>query len=251
MAAGLHRGTAGAAMAAACAAAIWVASGMPAGAQGGQPQPLMVDDHAGFEAIFDGTSMAGWDGDPSFWRVEDGALVGESTPDNPVMQNTFLIWRGGAPADFELKVEFRINSTNSGIQYRSRVLEDVGPWVMSGYQADIDFANRWTGQVYEERGRGFLALRGQTTRITADGATVIGALEDGDALVGDINVNGWNQFHLIARGNTLVHVVNGHTMSVAIDEDTAGRALSGLIGFQMHVGDPMKVEFRNIYLKEF
>ncbi len=83
------------------------------------PQPIPYDDRTGFQPIFDGTSMKNWDGDPAYWRVEGGALVGESTEANPVKENTFLIYRGGEPADFELKVEFRINTTNSGVQYRS------------------------------------------------------------------------------------------------------------------------------------
>ena len=84
-----------------------------------RPQPLAAADHAGFESIFDGTSLKGWDGDPAFWRAANGALTGESTIENPVKQNTFLIWRGGAPRDFELKVEYRLSATNSGIQIRS------------------------------------------------------------------------------------------------------------------------------------
>ena len=110
----------------------------------------------------------GWDGDPAFWRAANGALIGQSSSENPVKQNTFLIWRGGAPKDFELKVEYRLSATNSGIQIRSVQLPagpDIGKWVMKGYQADIDAENQFTGQIYEERGRGFLAMRGQATFI--------------------------------------------------------------------------------------
>ena len=122
-------------------------------------KPLAAADHTGFESIFDGTSLKNWDGDPAFWRAANGALTGESTIENPVKQNTFLIWRGGAPRDFELKVEYRLSATNSGIQIRSVQLPagpDTGKWVMKGYQADIDAENQFTGQIYEERGRGFL-----------------------------------------------------------------------------------------------
>jgi hypothetical protein len=215
-----------------------------------QPDPLVLDDHTGFESIFDGQTTKGWDGDPAFWRVEDGALVGESTLEKALKINTFLIWRGGEPADFELKAEYRINATNSGIQYRSVEVTDVGRWAMKGYQADIDFQNTYTGQLYEERGRGFLALRGQMTWIE-DGkkAKVLGHLQSADELKALINVNGWNQYHIIARGNTLIHILNGRVTSVVIDDDTKNRAMAGLIGLQMHVGQPMKVEFRNIWLK--
>ena len=121
-----------------------------------QPRlPLPIsNDPTGFEKIFDGSTLEGWDGDPSLWRVENGVIVGETKADKPLERNTFLIWRGGMPGDFELKLEYRINNTNSGIQFRSTELPDQGRWVLKGYQADIDAENRHTGQVYEERGRG-------------------------------------------------------------------------------------------------
>ena len=222
--------------------------------------PLVMDDRTGFEPIFDGTTLNGWDGDKAFWRVENGAIVGQSSPENAVKQNTFLIWRGGEPRNFELKVQFRLDSTNSGIQIRSAQLpagSQVGDakiehnWVLKGYQADIDFANQFTGQIYEERGRGFLAMRGQTVHVP-DGARpkVIGNLQNGDELKSVIKVNDWNQVHLVARGNTIVQILNGAVTSVVVDDDTKNRALGGLIGFQMHTGPPMKVEFRNVWLKK-
>jgi len=213
------------------------------------PDPLVVDDRTGFESIFDGT-MNNWDGDPMFWRVENGALVGESAKEKPLARNTFLIWRGGEPTDFELKLEYRINSTNSGVQYRSMELAEAGKWVMKGYQADIDFTNTFTGQLYEERGRGFLALRGQLTLIEeGKKARVVANLKNSDDLKGIIKINDWNLLHIIARGNILSHVLNGQLTSVTIDDDTKNRALGGLVGFQLHVGPPMKVEYRNIWLK--
>lgn len=226
--------------------------------QGGQPrggsmrtgiEALAIDDHTGFESIFDGKTLKGWDGDPAHWRVENETIIGESTAEKPLKANTFLIWRGGQPKDFELKLEYRINSTNSGVQYRSVELPEVGKWVLKGYQADIDFQNTYTGQLYEERGRGFLAMRGQMTRLQPGKKQIIANLRSGDELKGLIKANDWNQLHIIARGNALTHVLNGHLMAAVIDDDAANRAMSGLIGFQMHVGPPMKVEFRNIWLQ--
>jgi hypothetical protein len=227
-------------------------------------QPLVMDDQAGFQPIFDGTSLRGWEGDPAFWKAADGAIVGQSTPENAVKENTFLIWRGGAPRDFELKLQFRMSSTNSGIQIRSVHLPAgtpagtgtvQGQWVMKGYQADIDFANTYTGQIYEERGRGFLAMRGQAVYIPdGDGAKprVIGNLQQTpDELKALIKQNDWNQVHLIARGNTIMQIFNGAVSSIVIDDDSKNRSLGGLIGFQMHVGEPMKLELRNIWLKQF
>jgi hypothetical protein len=225
--------------------------GQPRGGAAGRGpgiEALAPEDHTGFESIFDGKTLKGWDGDPALWRVENETIIGESTAEKPLKINTFLIWRGGQPKDFELKLEYRINSTNSGVQYRSVELTEVGKWVMKGYQADIDFQNTYTGQLYEERGRGFLALRGQMTRLQEGKKQVIANL-GGDDLKSLIKVNDWNQLHIIARGNSLTHVLNGRLMAAAIDEDAANRAMGGLIGFQMHMGPPMKMEFRNIWLK--
>lgn len=232
----------------------------PAQLQQRGAQPLVMDDRTGFEAIFDGRTLNGWDGDTAFWRVENGAIVAESTPQNVVKEGTFLIWRGGEPRDFELKLQFRINSHNSGVQIRSthlpagtRVGERTveGKWVLRGYQADIDFDNQLTALIGEARGRGILALRGQAVYIPAGApARVIGSLEqNADELKALIKVNDWNQLHLIARGNTIIQILNGTVMSILVDDDTKNRALGGLIGLQMEVGRPMKVEFRNIWLK--
>ena len=99
--------------------------------------------------------------------MENEAIVGESTAEKQLKgNNTFLIWRGGQPKDFELKLEYRINSTNSGVQYRSVELPEVGKWVLKGYQADIDFQNTFTGQLYEERGRGFRHARSDDATAT-------------------------------------------------------------------------------------
>src|SRR5262245_3090693 len=130
--------------------------------------PPVPDDTTGFVQIFDGKTLEGWDGDPTFWRVEDGTIVGESTPEKVVSQNTFLIWHGGVLQDFELKVEFRMNGVNTGIQIRSTEMPGVGKWVLKGYQADADFGDRFTGNIHEERGRNVIVSRGQAVRITAD-----------------------------------------------------------------------------------
>jgi 3-keto-disaccharide hydrolase len=235
-------------------------TGARGGAAGGGrgPQPLPFDDHAGFVSIFDGSTLKGWDGDTKFWRVEGGAIVGQTTAENPLKENSFLIWRGGEPADFELKVEYRMSATNSGIQFRSTQVpaggqgdSAIGKWVLKGYQADIDFANQFTGMIYEERGRGFLMQRGQAIEIGADGVSrQIGSLETtADELKALIKPGEWNQIHLIARGNTITNIVNGHVTAVLIDDDPKGRSMKGLLGFQIHVGPPMKIEFRNVYLK--
>lgn len=226
------------------------------------PTPLALDDRTGFEAIFDGKSLQNWEGDPAFWKAAGGAIVGESTAENPVNENTFLVWRGGEPADFELKVELRMNAGNSGIQIRSTHLppgtksgtrEVAGKWVLKGYQADFDAENVYTGMWYEERARGFLARRGETTYIAAGGGAprVVGRLQRSeDELKRIIKQGDWNHVHVIARGSTLINVVNGHVTAVVVDDDMKNRAMKGLLGFQIHTGPPMKIEFRNVYLKK-
>jgi hypothetical protein len=241
-------------------------SGQPAqgrgqGRGGGGPrgaQPLNFEERSGFVSIFDGT-MKNWDGDPAYWKADGNTLVGTTSAENPLKENTFVIWRGGEPGDFELKLEYRMSSTNSGIQFRSTHVPPggegrgavTGKWVLKGYQADIDFANQFTGMIYEERGRGFLMQRGQAVEIGADGVSrVIGNLErNADELKALIKPGEWNTVHLIARGNTIMNIVNGHVTAFIVDDDAKGRALKGLLGFQIHVGPPMKIEFRNIYLK--
>jgi hypothetical protein len=225
-----------------------------AAAQAAQPA---TGDESGFESIFDGRTLKGWEGDPKYWRVEGGALVGEVTPETLLKQNSFIIWRGGLTRDFELKVEYRVSARgNSGINYRS--VEVAGqPFALRGYQADIDGQNRnagdlrHTGQNYEERGRTFLARRGQVARLEeGKKLRVIASLGDAKELAAFIRNDDWNELHLIARGNVLIHILNGHTLSVVLDEDAQSRRLDGLLGVQVHTGPPMKVEFRNLRLKK-
>ena len=123
-------------------------------------------DEQGFVSIFDG-SLDGWEGKTEFWSVADGAIVGQTTAENPTQGNTFLFWRQGELDDFELRLSYRITGGNSGIQYRSR---DLGNAVVGGYQADIaETKLPYCGILYEEKGRGILAKRGQRITVTPNG----------------------------------------------------------------------------------
>ena len=213
----------------------------------------------GFEPIFDGKSLQGWEGDPQFWRVEDDALVGEITPGNEIKRNTFIIWRGnnggkggdGLTKDFELKLRYRISAKgNSGINYRS-VETDDAKFAMRGYQYDMDGADKYTGNNYEERGRTFMAVRGQVVRAVERGQReIVGAVGEYAELAKLIRKDDWNDVHIIARGNTMVHILNGQVMCVLVDDDPEHRMLEGKLGVQVHTGPPMKVEFREIRLKK-
>lgn len=228
------------------------AGGRARAARGPMVAPL---EESGFQQIFDGKSLNGWDCDPDFWRVENGEIVGETSAAHQPKHNIFCIWKGGSPADFELKLEYKLTGEtgNSGIQYRSVELPSVARWVMKGYQADIDGRQQYTGQVYEERGRGFLALRGQVAYVPeGKKAGSIGTTGDGEELKGLIKTNDWNNLHIIARANTLIQLINGRVMSAVIDDDKANRKTDGEIGIQLHVTTAaMKIESRNIRLKTF
>ena len=221
----------------------------------------------GFVQIFDGKTLKGWEGDPNYWRVENECLVGEIKPDKLLKTNSFIIWRGGEPADFELILEYRIETAgNSGINYRSEKLTTV-PHALKGDQPGIDGNNNYTGQNYEERGRTTLAYRGQKTVIDPlarpsasirddvknnawTGLKVTESLGNIDSLKSHIKSGDWNEVHLVIKGNRLQHFVNGVLMSDVTDNDTANRKMKGLLGVQVHVGPPMKVEYRNIRLKQ-
>jgi hypothetical protein len=210
-----------------------------------------------YQPIFNGVDLSGWEGDPVYWRVEKGTIVGEVTPATLLKRNTFLIWRGGTPADFDLKLEYRISAKgNSGVNYRSKEIDTLR-FALKGYQADLDGKDkynlgypRYSGQNYEERGRQFLALRGQKTLLTSvNKPKLIDSIGNTLDLVKSIRFNDWNQLRIIARGNHLQHYINGVLMSEVVDDDTTNRKMSGLLGVQVHVGPPMKIEYRNILLK--
>ena len=211
--------------------------------------PTITAAEEGFTSIFDGT-LNGWDGDPVYWKAENNTLIGEVTPDTLLKRNSFIIWRGGEVADFELKLEYRVSAAgNSGINYRSMDVPDL-KWALSGYQHDIDGRDQWSGQNYEERGRTFLAYRGQSV-VMKPGAKpeLVRELGDRAELQKKVLKEDWNQVHIIARGNLLQHFVNGTLMAEVRDEDPQKRAAKGLLGVQVHVGPPMKIEFRNIRLR--
>ncbi len=197
-------------------------------------------------------------------RAENGEIIGEVTASTPPLKaNTFLIWRGGSPANFELEAEYKISpGGNSGIQYRSAKVPGL-PYALKGYQLDIDGVNQYTGQNYEERERCIIAFRGQKVTLPAvtaplqslaknnvwTASVVTGSLGNSDSLKALIH-DGWNRCRLIAKGNHLRHYINGVLMCEVTDNDIANRASSGLIGLQLHAGRPTKVEFRNIRFKK-
>jgi hypothetical protein len=206
-----------------------------------------ADDEAGFKALFDGKTLKGWDGNPDLWSVSDGAITGQTTKKKPTRGNTFLVWRDGKVADFELRLKFRIVGGNSGIQYRSK---EVKKWVISGYQADFDGGNGWTGSLYEEKGRGVLAKRGNKIEVTAKGKKKkTGTTTPAKDIVASVKKEGWNDYTIIAKGNHLIQKVNGKISIELVDNQEARRAMEGLLALQLHAGPPMLVQFKDIRIK--
>jgi hypothetical protein len=243
-----------------------------------QPEPINFDDHDGWIQIFDGKTLNGWDGRSDIWHVEDGALVAESSPEHP-SGTTNIIWTGGEPANFELKLEMKLegNGANGGVQYRSvRVAPKERPlppdltseqrarrekeqalalqnakWNVSGYQADFDFANKYTGQLYEQDSpRGIIAWRGQVVA-TEPGKkpTLLATLGSSNDLKSVIKAGEWNQVEIIADGNTLTHIINGRIMSVLVDTDPEFSRAKGIIAFEIEGPGNVKISHRNVWLK--
>jgi len=211
------------------------------------PRLFSAETDGEFKSIFNGKDLSGWDGNPKFWSVKDGAITGQTTKENPTSHNTFLIWRDGKVDDFELHAKIRLVGGNSGIQYRSKELPD---WVIGGYQADFDADNTYSGILYEERGRGIVAQRGQKVIIRDNGKPeVVGSVGDNAKIKAGIKKEEWNDYEIIARGNHLIQKINGMTTVDVVDEDPKGRAMSGLLALQMHAGAPMLVQFKDIELK--
>jgi len=232
-----------------------------------EPAPFDFSDHTGYVSLFDGVSLKGWDGNPKFWRVENGAIVGESTPTNP-SGNNYIVYRDLVAHDFTLKFEIKVEGDGgSGIQYRSQtglpwlanispaVTANVGPvnlnWMMTGPQADFWPSRVYTGQFYSENTpMRILAWRGQVVEgFGARSKTLVGTIADRAALGTVVKANDWNQYIVIARGGTFVHIVNGQLMAVMIDDDPASsNNQPGRFGIEIEA--TTKVSVRNIWVKK-
>jgi hypothetical protein len=243
------------------------------GGRGGgfrEPDPLNFDDHAGYTQIFDGTTLNGWDGDPTVWHVEDGAIVGVSTLDHPA--HSFITYKGLVAKDQDIKLEIKVEQGGgSGIQYRSK----TGPWpgrpgnaanptstnpdwLMTGPQADFWFpvrpqSEQYNGQFYTENSPlGIIAWRGETVEMgPAQPPQLVATIADRRALGGYVKTNDWNQYRIIARGGTFIHVINGQLMAVLVDDDASDvNNQPGIIGIEIESA-PSKVSVRNIWVKKF
>jgi hypothetical protein len=216
---------------------------------------------AGEKQLFNGKDLSGWKGQPEFWSVQDGALTGKTTKETPVKENTFLIWQDGEVGDFELTLKYKITDANgqsngfgnSGIQYRSKVVKPEYS-VVAGYQADFECGKTYSGILYEEKGRGILAKRGEKVVIREGDAPnkpkleVAGTVGVSDEIQASIKPADWNEYRIVAKGNHLQHFINGK-QTVDVTDETAVGAKKGVLALQLHAGQPMTVQFKDIVLK--
>lgn len=207
---------------------------------------LPVAAEEGFTDLFNGKDLTGWDGNPELWSVEDGAITGKTKGPDHLAYNQFLIWRGGVLKNFELRVKVKVTGdNNSGIQYRSKELPENGKWSIGGYQCDVHPAAPNNAMVYHERGRGIVAQNGQTVVVDPQAKKWL----TGDRDLVAVNIGEWNEYTIIAKGNHLVHQINGKLATELHDYDEAGRALEGLLAFQVHRGPAMTVQIKDVRLK--
>jgi hypothetical protein len=240
-----------------------------------EPDPIDFDDRVGFVPIFDGKTLHEWDGNPDVWGVEDGAIVGLSTQERP-SGNTFIVYHGAHAKDFDLKLEIKVEyGGGSGIQYRShtgmpphdstggggRTDKPSTPtrrpeWTLVGPQADFWYPVNpldasYTGQLFSQNtGRGVIAWRGQVVN-TLPGKLprLVCNIGDRTALGAYVKTGDWNQYNIMVRGGTFLHILNGQLMAVLIDDDPASNNVDGLFGLQIE-SVPSKVSFRNLWLKK-
>ena len=196
--------------------------------------------------IFNGKDLEGWAGKEGWWYVEDGAITSESTEQKPCIKCNYLIWQGGEPYDFELNLDFKLSSQgNSGVQLRSR---RVGDWDTFGYQADMSGDGKLIGFVYHHK-RGLIAGRGEDVTINADGTRSVRKLGDPQELLKTYRFAEWNHYRIVCQGPRIQLFINNTLMCRFEDNSSESSSGGNIIALQMHPGPPMKVQFKNIFLK--
>lgn len=221
---------------------------------------VAADVEPGFKSLFNGKDLTGWAGRPNHWSVEDGCITGITTADNPAKGNNFLIAKEGDKSlvvdDFEIRFSYKFSTPfgNSGMQYRSKEKDN---FVVNGYQGDFEVGLKYSGILYEEGGRGILAQRGQKVVLketpekpgTKPKIEVVGSVGVSEEIQATIQTNGWNQYVIIAKGNHLQHFINGKQTVDIVDEQETKSAKSGILAFQIHQGPPMKIQFKDVQIK--
>jgi hypothetical protein len=203
-------------------------------------------DQDGMVTLFNGRDLTGWEGDPKYWSVQDGALTGVT--DGTLKMNHFIVWTGGKVRNFDLRVLVKVTpGGNSGLQYRSRMMPEIGSDVVQGYQYDVvENTPSYNGMLYEEKGRRILCHAGEKVIIASDGQPwLVGTMSVKKFAPGE-----WHEYRVLARANHHQHWVDGHLTADVIDLDEKGRSLEGVLGTQVHVGPPMKIQYKDFRLKQ-
>ncbi len=208
--------------------------------------PLAANAQDGFRSLFNGKDLTGWDGSPELWTVEDGCITGKTTGPEQLSYNQFLIWRGGVVKNFEFSAKVKQEGNNTGIQYRSRELPEVGKWSVGGYQCDIHPAAPNNAMLYGEKWGGILVQNGQSLMIDPQGTKWLVAEREPVK----VDVADWHEYTIIAQGNHLTHKIDGHVTIDLVDHDPKTQLLEGILAFQVHRGPVMKVQIKDVMLKE-
>ncbi|HUT87975.1 MAG TPA: DUF1080 domain-containing protein [Thermoguttaceae bacterium] len=202
-------------------------------------------DEKGFKSMFNGKDLAGWEGKPGGWWVEDGAITSESTKENPCVKHHYLYWTGGEPADFTLRLKYKLVGGNSGLQFRSQRRPNFDTW---GYQADMEAGPQWTGCLFQHT-RGGVVMRGKRAVISEDGKRQEEEFAPAAELQKVVKPNDWNDYEIVAKGSKIVLRINGELMCEVDDRDAKLACRKGIIAMQMHPGPPMKVQFKDLRIK--
>jgi len=211
---------------------------------------LHADEESDFVPLFNGNDFEGWDSKPESWEVRDGEIWCTGTS----KERNWLIWRGGEPADFVLRLEFRWDKGNSGVQVRS---DDLGDWQVFGYQAEIarrEVMGLWHHSLIDKEhpkreARFLMTNAGEKAVIVKDGTRSNTKLKEAAEVQAHYKEHEWNTMEIIAKGNRIVQKINGVHFATLIDKDAEMSRAKGFIGFQDH-GKGCTVAFRNIRLKE-
>ena len=211
---------------------------------------ILVSNAGEFKSIFNGKNLNGWDGKPGAWEVRNGEIwcTGKSAEKN------WLIYRGGEPADFVLKMEFRWSAGNSGVQVRSDELKE--DWQIFGYQVEIaqqDKMGLWHHSLLDrghpkKKARHLMTRAGEHAVISKDGKRENTKVSDAEKIKAHYKENAWNTLEIEARGNVLIQRINCVEFSKLTDDDSELSRRKGWIALQDH-GKGCKVAFRNIQLK--
>jgi len=198
--------------------------------------------------LFNGEDLSHWRGDSRVWSVHNGAIKGETTNEVVIEQNTFLIYDSPV-SDFELTFQYKIIGGNSGVQYRSKVLDEE-KFIVGGYQADIEAGIQYSGILYEEKGRGILALRGEKVVVSEDGKKTVEKFISTEEIQSVIKKEDWNYYRVVVKGSHLQHYINDQLTMDITDNETVKSSRSGVLALQVHAGPAMQVFYKDLNLKE-